>query len=84
MPEVTPVASVSVNVLVPLPGATMVVGEKPDVTPLGRPLSESVIAELNPLTAAVVSVILAGVPTATFAPEALGVNEKVEALVSSQ
>ena len=77
MPEVAPVASVRVNVLLPLPGAAMLVGEKPAVTLFGRPLTDSVTAELNPLMVAVVSVILAGALTATLALVALDVSVKL-------
>jgi len=70
------VVSVSVSVLEPLPGAAMLVGEKPAVTPFGRPLTDSATAESNPLTAAEVIVILADVPTATVALDALGVSVK--------
>lgn len=63
----------SVNVLVPLPGAAMLAGEKPAVTPFGRPLTDSVTAELSPLLV-VVSVILAGLPTITFALVTLDVS----------
>jgi hypothetical protein len=57
----TPTAAVeaaeSVKVLLPLPGAAMVAGEKLAVTPLGRLLTDNAIAELNPFTVAVVKVI---------------------------
>ena len=77
MPAVAPAASVSVNVLEPLPGAAILVGEKPAVTFVGRPLTDRVTAELNPLTIALASVILAGLPTVTLALVALDVSVKL-------
>ena len=50
-------AAASVKVLVPLPGAAMLVGAKLAVTPLGRPLIDNATAELNPFTKAVVRVM---------------------------
>src|SRR5579864_6640728 len=79
MPAVAPVVSVSVNLLLPLPGAAMLVGKKPAVTPFGRPLTDSATADLNPLMTAVVSVIFAGAPTATLALDALGASVKLGA-----
>ena len=49
-------ANVSVSLLVPLPGAAMLVGENVAVMPFGNPLMENAIAELNPFTALVVKV----------------------------
>lgn len=77
MPEVAPVVSVSVSVLLPLPGAAMLVGENAAVTLFGRPVTDSATAELNPLLVAVVSVILAGLPTTTLALVGLGVSVKL-------
>jgi hypothetical protein len=44
----------SVKTLLPLPGAAMLVGAKLAVTPLGAPLTDRVMAELNPDPLAVV------------------------------
>ena len=57
MPAVVLDDDASVNVLLPLPGAAMLVGKKLAVTPAGCPLTDSATAELNPLAAVVVTVI---------------------------
>lgn len=70
--------------LVPDPGDAMLVGEKLAVTPAGNPVTESAIADLNPLLTAVVIVIGAGVPGFKLALVALGVSVNVgEATVSA-
>lgn len=78
-PAAAVTAAVSVTVLVPFPGDAMLVGEKLAVTPAGKPLAESEIADLNPFTAAVVTVSLLGVPAVTVPLVALGVSVKVGA-----
>lgn len=67
----------SVNVRLPLPGAAMVVELKLLVTPAGRPLTDKVMAELNPEPAVVVTVIGAEPLRATLALEALRDSVKV-------
>jgi hypothetical protein len=59
--------AVKVKVLEPLPGAAMLVGAKPAVTPLGSPLIEKAMAELNPVPAAAVNLTDADAPRATLA-----------------
>jgi hypothetical protein len=46
-------AALSVSVLVPLPGDAMLAGAKLAVTLIGCPLTDNVMADWNPLTAAV-------------------------------
>ena len=70
-------AADSVKMLLPLPGAAMLVGAKLAVTPIGDPLTDNVIAELNPVPFAVVKVIGNDPPGATVALVALGVSVKV-------
>lgn len=53
----TPEAAFSVIVLLPFPGAAMVVGKQVAVTPLGSPLTAKAIAALNPFSAAVITLI---------------------------
>jgi hypothetical protein len=67
----------SVKVLRPLPGAAMLVGAKLAVTPLGAPLTDSVITELNPFAKAVVKVMGVEPPGATLALVTLGVKVKL-------
>ena len=50
--------------LVPFPGAVIVAGENPAVTPEGSPDTVSAIAPLNPFSAAVVTVIELDPPAA--------------------
>jgi len=66
----------SVNVLLPLPGDAMLVGRKLAVTPLGTPLTDIEMADLNPALAAVVKVIGIEPPGATLAVVAVGVRVK--------
>jgi len=49
-------------VLLPLPGAAMLVGARLAVTPLGSPLTDRAMAELNPLPLVVVKVIFPDPP----------------------
>ena len=60
-------AAVRVSVLWPLPGAAMLDGEKAAVTPLGNPVAENAMAELNPLATEVVKATVADAPRATLA-----------------
>jgi len=62
---------------VPLPGDAMLVGVKPAVTPFGSPVSDKAIADLNPFTGVVVSVIVFDPPAVTLALVALGVSVKL-------
>ncbi len=57
-------AAFSVSLLLPL--LAMLAGAKLAVTPFGNPLTDSVIAEVNPLTATVVTVIGIDPPRATI------------------
>ena len=52
-----PEATFSISVLLPVPGAGMLVGVKVAVTPAESPVNERAIANLNPLTGAVVTAI---------------------------
>ena len=80
MPAVAPVASVSVNMLEPLPGAAILAGENAAVTFVGSPLTDNATAELNPLFPAAVSVIFAGLPIAALALAALDDSVKMGAV----
>jgi hypothetical protein len=62
--EATVEAAVNVSVLVPAPGAAMLVGEKLAVMPVGIPLADKAIAELRPFVTAVVRVTVPVVPPA--------------------
>jgi hypothetical protein len=62
-------ATVKVAVEDPDPGATIDVGLKPTVTPVGAPDALSAIAELNPPDTAVVIVELPLLPAATVREE---------------
>ena len=69
-------AAASVNVLLPLPGDAITGAEKLVVTPVGAPLADNDIADLNPFTAAVAKVTGADPPGETLALVALGVSVK--------
>ena len=69
--------AVKVNVLCPEPGAAMLAGAKVDVTPLGSPLIDSAMAELNPVPPAVVTVMAVDAVRATLAVVALNESVKV-------
>lgn len=73
----------SVTVLLPLPGDAILEGAKLAVTPAGNPATESEIADLNPFTAAVVSVNVLGVPAVTVTLEAPGLSVKVGATTAA-
>jgi predicted cation transporter len=66
-----------VNLLLPLPGAAMLVGVKVAVTPAGTPLMYSATAELNPDAAVVVNVMGVDAPGATVALVALDARVKL-------
>ena len=57
VPVLVPDAAFNVMVLVPLPGAPMLAGEKVAVTPFGKFVTPTATDELNPFTAAVVATI---------------------------
>jgi hypothetical protein len=75
----------TVSVIVELPAPVMVVGLKPTVTPLGCPLADSVIAELNPPVTALVIVELPACPRAseTDAGDADKLNPGLDELPAS-
>jgi hypothetical protein len=70
-------AAFSVSVVLPLPGAARLAGAKPAVTPLGIPLTDNVIGEANPLTAAIVTVRGIDPPRATTTPVPASVSVKL-------
>ena len=76
-------AAFSVRRLDPLPGDAMLAGAKVAVTPLGIPVADSAIADLNPFSAAVETVTVVEPPAATVARAAvvaaLTVKEKLGA-----
>ena len=65
----------NVNVLWPLPGVAMLVGTKLGATPLGSPLTDNAMAELNPVPPAVVTVI--GIDPPRETPALLALSERV-------
>jgi hypothetical protein len=73
------VVEIAAKVIVqrPLPGAAILLRENFAVTPVGRPLTDRMIAELNPAPPAVVTVTGIDPPRATLALVALSVNAKV-------
>ena len=66
-----------VSVLLPLPGAAMLVGTKLAVTRLGRPPMDNATVELKAPTLVLVSVKATELPALTLALEALGVKLKL-------
>lgn len=70
-------AAANVRVVLPLPGAAMLVGAKVAVIPLGTPVIENATAELNPFTSPVVRVRCVEAPWATAMLVALGVSVKL-------
>jgi len=76
-PAAVPEAAVSVNVLLPLPGAATLVGAKLAVTPAGSPLTDSATADWNPLSAAADRLIAVEAPAVTVALVALGASVKL-------
>ncbi len=76
-PATFPATAVKVSVLLPVPGDAMLAGENFAVTPVGRPVTDSVIADLNQLITAVLYVIAVELPAVTVALVALAVNEKL-------
>ena len=57
--------------LLPLPGDAMLVGANFALTPSGYPLTESAIADLNPLSALVFKVNVVELPAVTVALRSL-------------
>jgi hypothetical protein len=76
-PATRPAAAVSVSVLPPVPGDAMLLGTNLAVTPLGRPLAESVMTDLNSFTAVVFSVTGVELPAVTVAAETFDVSVNV-------
>lgn len=66
-----------VRVVVPPPGAEMLVGAKLAVTPLDSPLTEKATEALKPFTRAVVKVMCPEAPRATLMLVAAGVSVKL-------
>ena len=77
---VAPAASVIVQL--PFPGDGMLEGEKVAVIPLGTPLTDKAIAEVNPVAPESVTVIGSEPPRATLALAPLRVNVKLGAGVT--
>jgi hypothetical protein len=75
IPAATVEATVKVAVELPLPGATIGLGLKLTVTPVGAPLEDKVTAELKAFSAAVVTVELPEPPAEALA---LGEAEMVK------
>jgi len=68
--------AVKVNVELPEPGAAMLVGLKPAVTPEGRPLADRAMALLNPPETAAVMLVVAVDPSCTVTELGLAVSVK--------
>jgi len=83
-PAAVPEAAASVSVLLPLPGAAILLGARVAVTPLGRPLTDSATADWNPLSAAVDSLIAVAAPATTVAFVALGVSVKLRGITTAK
>jgi len=66
-----------VKVLVPPPGAAMLVGVKLAVTPLDNPLTDNATEALNPFTRAVVKMMCTELPRPKLTLVALGVSVKL-------
>lgn len=81
MVAVDDAVSVSTDVTVPFAGGVTGLGENAAVTPFGRPVAVSVVAELNPLRLVTVMVLVAFDPCARFSElgEALTVMPGVPA-----
>ena len=73
-----PEAVDTVRVVLPVPGNGMVEGERLAVTPLGAPLTDNAIAELNRYRAAVDSTICVDLPDTTLALVEFGVTVSVK------
>ena len=75
VPGAAVLAAVSVTVLVPLPGAAKLAGERLAVTPEGKPVTDSATAALNPLLKVDVTLVVPLAPAAkvTAAGEAVSV-----------
>ena len=72
-----PAAAESVNVLVPEPGDAIVVGAKVAVTPLGVPVTDNAMPDLNPFSTRVVTVIRTAPDAARLVLVGLTVSVKV-------
>jgi hypothetical protein len=73
-----PEAADSVRVLLPVPGAAMAVGERLTVTPLGAPVTDKDIGELNRYKAAVDRVTCVDAAATTLTLVELGVSVSVK------
>lgn len=82
MPVATAEPTVNVAVELPLPGAMIEVGLNPTVTPVGMPVAESAIAELNPFSAAVETVEVFDAPCAALTASGAAVMVKSGAAVT--
>lgn len=80
--EETPGAAVEpaerVSMLLPFPGAAIVVGKKLAVTPLGSPVTDNAMAELNPFIPEVVKPIGIDPPGIKMTLVPLSISEKLE------
>ena len=76
-PPTAPDAALSVSLLLPVPGDATLVGANVAVTPAGCPLTDRAMADLNPPSADVETVMLVGLPATTVALVALGVIVKL-------
>ena len=77
MPTATLLATVKVNTELLDPGAGMVDGLKPAVTPEGRPLADKAMAPLNPPEMAGVMVVVPLAPCCTVTVVGFAESEKV-------
>ena len=82
MPTGAVEASFSVSVLLPLPGDAMLAGAKVAVTPLGRVVTDNPMADLNPFSAVVETVIGPEPFRATVIFAALVSSERVGAAIT--
>jgi hypothetical protein len=73
-----PEAADKVRVVLQVPGDAMVAGEKVAVTPLGIPVTENVIAELNRYRARVDNTTCVDLPDTRLALVELGVTVSVK------
>jgi hypothetical protein len=65
VPTAAVLLAVNVSLELPLPGAAKEAGLKAAVTPVGRPVAESVTAELKPPLSVVETVVAPELPCAT-------------------
>lgn len=77
VPRVAVEAAESDKMALPAPGEAMLCGEKLPLTPVGSPVTDNHMAELNPFTLAVVKDMDAEPARARLAEVALGVKVNV-------